>query len=147
MHTGAFPSTPQTPTNPRPTFLFKCFLFRKVMWPINSDIYIVLKLPAHSIYHGRCGHCDVKICNYFTYHCELRWLKYWDWMRIEVLFVRRFNSLICWKSNQFPENWSWYSSLDRIGRRWEFQQITPNATKQRHQTTVFCKISVRINIA
>ena len=39
-------------------------------------IYIALKLPAHSIYLRRCGHCDVKNFNYFTYLCQLRWLKY-----------------------------------------------------------------------
>ena len=47
-----------------------------------------------------------------------------DWKRIQAFFVRRSNSVICWKSTQFPENWSWHSSFDRVGRRWEFQQIS-----------------------
>ena len=47
-----------------------------------------------------------------------------DWKRIQAFFVRRSNSVICWKSTQFAENWRWHSSLDRVGRGWEFQQIT-----------------------
>ena len=47
-----------------------------------------------------------------------------DWKRIQSFFVRRSNSVICWKSTQFAENWRWHSSLDRVGRGWEFQQIT-----------------------
>ena len=40
------------------------------------------------------------------------------------VFVRRSNSVICWKSTQFARNWRWHSSLDRVGMGWEFQQIT-----------------------
>ena len=47
-----------------------------------------------------------------------------DWKRIQAFFVRRSNSVICWKSTQFAKNWRWHSSLDRVGRGWEFQQIT-----------------------
>ena len=47
-----------------------------------------------------------------------------EWKRIQAFFVRRSNSFICWKSRQFAENWKWHSSLDRVGRGWEFQQIT-----------------------
>ena len=41
-----------------------------------------------------------------------------------IFFVPQSNSVICWKSKQFPDNWSWHSSLDRVGRRCEFQQIS-----------------------
>ena len=47
-----------------------------------------------------------------------------DWKRIQAFFVRRSNSVICWKSTQFAKHWKWHSSLDRVGRGWEFQQIT-----------------------
>ena len=47
-----------------------------------------------------------------------------DGKRIQAFFVRRSNSVICWKSTEFAENWRWHSSLDRVGRGWEFQQIT-----------------------
>ena len=47
-----------------------------------------------------------------------------DWKRIQAFFVRRSNSVICWKSTQFAENWRWHSSVDRVGMGWEFQQIT-----------------------
>ena len=47
-----------------------------------------------------------------------------DWKRIQAFFVRQSNSVIRWKSTKFPEYWSWHSSLDRVGRRWEFQQIS-----------------------
>ena len=47
-----------------------------------------------------------------------------DWKRIQAFFVQRYNSVICWKSTEFAENWRWHSSLDRVGRGWEFQQIT-----------------------
>ena len=47
-----------------------------------------------------------------------------DWKRIQAFFVQRSNSVICWKSTEFAENWRWHSSLDRVGRGWEFQQIT-----------------------
>ena len=47
-----------------------------------------------------------------------------DWKRIQAFFVRRSNSVICWKSTEFTKNWRWHSSLDRIGRGWEIQQIT-----------------------
>ena len=46
-----------------------------------------------------------------------------DWKRIQAFFVQRSNSVICWKSTEFAENWRWHSSLDRVGRGWEFQQI------------------------
>ena len=47
-----------------------------------------------------------------------------DWKRIQAFFVQRSNSFICWKSTEFAENWRWHSSIDRVGRGWEFQQIT-----------------------
>ena len=47
-----------------------------------------------------------------------------DWKRIQAFFVQRSNSVICWKSTEFAENWRWHSSLDRVGMGWEFQQIT-----------------------
>ena len=47
-----------------------------------------------------------------------------DWKRIQSVFARRSNSVICWKSTQFAENWRWHSSVDRVGMGWEFQQIT-----------------------
>ena len=47
-----------------------------------------------------------------------------DWKRIQAFFVGRSNSVISWKSTKFQEYWSWHSSLDRVGRRWEFQQIS-----------------------
>ena len=47
-----------------------------------------------------------------------------DWKRIQAFFVQRSNSVICWKGTEFAENWRWHSSLDRVGRGWEFQQIT-----------------------
>ena len=47
-----------------------------------------------------------------------------EWKRIQAFFVRQSNSVICWKSTEFAENWRWHSSLDRVGRGWEFQQIT-----------------------
>ena len=47
-----------------------------------------------------------------------------DWKRIQAFFVRRSNSVICWKSTQFAKNWKWHSSFDRVGMGWEFQQIT-----------------------
>ena len=47
-----------------------------------------------------------------------------DWKRIQAIFVQRSNSVICWKSTEFAENWRWHSSLDRVGGGWEFQQIT-----------------------
>ena len=47
-----------------------------------------------------------------------------DWKRIQAFFVQRSNSVICWKSTEFAKNWRWHSSLDRVGRGWEFQQIT-----------------------
>ena len=41
-----------------------------------------------------------------------------------IFFVPQSNSVICWKSAQFPDSWSWHSSLDRVGRQCEFQQIS-----------------------
>ena len=102
--------------------------FRMVMWPINSEIYFLTITRAFYLPWDMRTLWSQK-CNYFTYHCEFSWKKNLkhrknDWKRIQAFFVRRSNSVICWKSTQFPENWSWHSSFDRVGRRWEFQQIS-----------------------
>ena len=101
------------------------------MWPINSEIYFLTITGAFFLPWEMRTLWSQK-CNYFSYHCELSWKKRWntekkDWKRIQAFFFlchSLINSVICWKSAQFPDNWSWHSSLDRVGRRCEFQQIS-----------------------
>ena len=96
--------------------------FRMVMWPINSEIYFLTITRALYLLYLPWEMWTLwsQKCNYFTYHCSEKN----DRKRIQAFFVRRSNSVICWKSTQFAENWRWHSSLDRVGMGWEFQQIT-----------------------
>ena len=89
------------------------------MWPINSEIYFLTITRALYLPWEMWTLWSQK-CNYFTYHCS----KKNDRKRIQAFFVWLSNSVICWKSTQFAENWRWHYSLDRVGRGWEFQQIT-----------------------
>ena len=127
MHTGVFRESYFLPlhllTRDQHSFSNVFCLARQCdQWIV---IYIVLLSPILST-SGDAGTVTSKIAiisltiaSYAGWNTE----KKKDWMRIEVLVVRRFNSPICWESKQFPENWSWYSSLDRICKQWEFQQI------------------------
>ena len=87
------------------------------MSPINSEIYFLTITRAFYLPWETWTLWSQK-CNYLSLHRKN------DWKRIQAFFVRRSNSVICWKSTQFAKNWKWHSSLDRVGRGWEFQQIT-----------------------
>ena len=114
-------------------------VFRMVMWPINSEIYF-LTIPRAFYLPWEMRTLWSQKCNYFTYLCKLSWRKSWNpekkmieseykrflWDCLIQSSAGRVSRIqgIKWMSRHFAENWRWHSSLDRVGRGWEFQQIT-----------------------